>query len=175
MRTGYLLGMAALLAIGAACAEGEVNPLRAQMPSGRTGPANPAARSASPQDEGFHWGPAPAVFPKGAEMAVLDGDPSAAGKSFIVRLRFSNGYVIPAHWHPTDENVTVIEGTLMVGLGDRYDPSRFAATLRPGGFITAKAHMNHYVMARGRTEVQVQAMGPFEMTYVNPADDPRKH
>jgi quercetin dioxygenase-like cupin family protein len=168
--------MAALLAIGAACAEGDVNPLQAQTPSGTKSPANPAgSRSASPRDQGFKWGPAPAVFPKGAEMAVLEGDPSAAGKIFTVRLRLPNGYVIPAHWHPTDESVTVIEGTFLVGLGDRYDPSKFAATLRPGGFITAKAHMNHFAMARGPTVVQVHAMGPFAMTYVNPADDPRRH
>jgi quercetin dioxygenase-like cupin family protein len=172
MRTAYLLEMAALLAIGAACAGGAVSPLRAQTPPAMPNPANPAASQGGQE---LRWGPAPDVFPAGAEMAVLQGDPSAAGEIFTVRMRMPDGYIIPAHWHPTDEHVTVLQGTLMVGLGDRYDPSRFVATLGPGGFITAKAHMNHYVMAHGPTVVQVHAMGPFEMTYVNPADDPRGH
>jgi hypothetical protein len=173
MRTAYLLGAAALLATSAACADRDATPLQAQTPAAT--PGSPAeARSASPQEDGFAWGPAPAIFPAGAEMAVLQGDPSAAGEVFTVRLRLPNGYVLPPHWHPTDENVTVIRGTFLVGIGDRFDPSRFAATLRPGGFITAHARMNHYAVARGPTEVQVHAMGPFALTYVNPADDPTR-
>jgi hypothetical protein len=34
--------------------------------------------------------------------------------------------------------------------------------------------MNHYARAQGHTVVQVSGMGPFAMTYVNPADDPSK-
>ncbi|HEU4630566.1 MAG TPA: cupin domain-containing protein, partial [Gemmatimonadaceae bacterium] len=121
----------------------------------------------------LHWGPAPDAFPAGAEMAVLQGDPGAAGALFTVRLRFPDGYILPAHWHPTDEHVTVIAGTFLVGVGDHLDRGKFLPPLRAGGFITANAHMNHFAMARGRTEVQVHAIGPFAMTYVDPADDPR--
>jgi quercetin dioxygenase-like cupin family protein len=126
-------------------------------------------------EDGITFGPAPAVFPAGAEMAVLQGDPSVAGAIFTVRLRLPNGYVIPAHWHPTDENVTVISGRFLVGLGDRFDKEALLPPLRAGGFITAPANANHFATAKGRTIVQVHAIGPFEMTYVNPADDPRTH
>jgi quercetin dioxygenase-like cupin family protein len=118
------------------------------------------------------WGPAPAVFPAGARMAVLQGDPSGTAL-FTVRLDMPNGYKIPPHFHPTDEHVTVISGTLLIGMGDSLDVARTTA-LPAGGFITAGASMHHYAIARGRTVVQVHAMGPFALTYVNPADDPQR-
>lgn len=169
MRTAYLLGMAALLVACAACADRDAVPLQAQTPAA----AASRAKGPAPQEDGFEWGPAPAVFPAGAEMAVIQGDPSVAGEIFTVRLRFPNGYVLPAHSHPTDEHVTVIRGTLLLGMGDRLDENAFLPPLHAGGFITAPARMNHFVMARGNTEVQVYAMGPFALTYANPADDPR--
>jgi hypothetical protein len=125
--------------------------------------------------DGIVFGPAPPVFPAGAEMAVLQGDPSVAGAIFTVRLRLPGGYVIPPHWHPTDENVTVISGRFLVGLGDTFDKEALLPPLRAGGFITAPANANHFATTKGRTIVQVHAIGPFQMTYVNPADDPRSH
>ena len=125
------------------------------------------------RDDALEWGPAPAVFPAGAQMAVLSGDPTAEGGLFTVRLLMPDGYVIPPHWHPTDENVTVIRGEFLVGLGDTFDEAALLPALEPGDFITAPANANHFAMARGATEVQVHAIGPFAMTYVNPADDPQ--
>lgn len=118
------------------------------------------------------WGPAPAVFPKGAQMAVLSGDPAKTGL-FTVRLNMPAGYNIPAHHHPTDEVVTVISGELNLGMGDKLDPARSVA-LSSGGFAQAPAGMNHYVWTKGGAVVQVSAQGPFAMTYVNPADDPTR-
>jgi quercetin dioxygenase-like cupin family protein len=117
------------------------------------------------------WGPAPAVFPAGAKMAVLQGDPSGTAL-FTVRLDMPNGYKIPPHFHPTDEHVTVISGTFLVGMGDSLDVAHTTA-LPAGGFITAGANMHHYGIARGRTVVQVHAMGPFALTYVRPEDQAR--
>jgi len=117
------------------------------------------------------FGPAPAIFPPGAQMAVLQGDPSS-NKLFTVRLRMPAGYKIPAHTHPTDEHVTVISGTFLVGMGPKLE-EKGMLTLEPGGFITAPANAAHFAMARGATVVQVSAMGPFSLTYVNPADTPR--
>jgi quercetin dioxygenase-like cupin family protein len=134
--------------------------------------AQTSAPPATPAGDGFTWGPAPAVFPPGAQMAVLQGNPAAAGQVFTVRLRMPDGYTIAPHWHPTDEMVTVIDGTFLVGVGDRLDESKFLPPLAAGGFITAAAHMNHYARARGATVVQVTAVGPFAITYVNPADMP---
>jgi quercetin dioxygenase-like cupin family protein len=125
-------------------------------------------------DDGeIEFGPAPDVFPAGAEMAVLQGDPGAEGDLFTVRLRFPDDYVLPPHWHPTDEHVTVISGTLLVGLGDTFDEAALLPPLEAGDFITAPANANHYATVIGVTDVQVHAVGPFALTYVNPEDDPR--
>src|SRR5260221_12149776 len=69
------------------------------------------------------WGPAPPVVPKGAQAAVLDGDPFKDGVPYTLRLKMPDGYRIAPHWHPTDENVTVLSGTLGAGMGDKFDPA----------------------------------------------------
>lgn len=127
------------------------------------------------QADSIVFRPAPDALPPGAEMAVLQGDPSVAGALFTIRLRLPDGYVLPPHWHPTDEHVTVIKGTFRVGLGDTFDRKAFLPALRAGGFISAPANANHFAQAKGRTIVQVHAVGPFAITYVHPEDDPRNH
>jgi quercetin dioxygenase-like cupin family protein len=133
-----------------------------------------AAVSADAQmnSDALKWGPAPAVFPKGAEMAVLSGDPGKAGL-FTVRLKMPAGYAIQAHHHPTTEYVTVVSGDFALGMGDKLDQAK-AMTLHAGGFAAAPAGMNHYAWAVTDAVVQVHAEGPFVLTYVNPADDPSK-
>ena len=64
------------------------------------------------------WSAAPPVLPKGAMIAVMAGDPAATGL-VAVRLKMPAGYTIPAHWHPTDEQVTVLSGTFSIGMGDK--------------------------------------------------------
>jgi uncharacterized RmlC-like cupin family protein len=118
------------------------------------------------------WGPAPPILPKGAMMAVMAGDPGAAGL-VAVRLKMPAGYKIPAHWHPTDEQVTVLSGTLAIGMGDKLDETK-GVTLQAGGFGVAPAHMNHYAWTKTGAVIQINLMGPFALTYVNAADDPTK-
>ena len=128
----------------------------------------PATSHAPPE---LKWGPAPAIFPAGAQMAVLQGDPGGT-KEFTVRLRFPNGYRISPHTHPTDEHVTVISGSFQIGMGKTFD-AKSLMTLNAGGFVTAPANEAHFASAQGVTVVQVHAMGPFALTYINPADTPR--
>lgn len=118
------------------------------------------------------WGPAPPIFPAGAKMAVVSGDPSREGQ-FRVELSFPDGYKIAPHFHPTDEVLTVQEGTFLVGMGDKLDPKK-AKAMEKGDSGTMAAGMHHFGIARGATIVAVSAKGPFAMTYVNPADDPTK-
>jgi Cupin len=120
----------------------------------------------------IQWGPAPPIFQPGAQFAVLAGDPGKPGP-FVVRLKLPDGYKIMPHWHPTPETVTVISGEFHVGMGDKFDPSALA-TLPPQSVAVVPAHHNHYAVAKGETVVQVNAMGPFKLVYVNPADDPTK-
>jgi anti-sigma factor ChrR (cupin superfamily) len=118
------------------------------------------------------WGPAPPTLPKGAQIAVLTGDPSK-NAPYVVRLKMPANYQIPAHHHPTTENVTVLSGSFHAGMGDKLDQKN-ALAFEPGGFASLPANMNHYAWAQGETVVQVHGDGPFEIVYVNPADDPSK-
>ena len=155
----------------AACSGAEASKILAQSPERAA-----TVRSATHQMEhapDIQWVPAPPIFPAGALFAVMQGDPSVPGALFTVRLRFPNGYVLPPHTHPTDEQVTVLRGTFSVGLGENFSADALTA-LKEGGFITAPANMAHFATARGITEVQVTAIGPFQLTYVHPEDDPTK-
>jgi quercetin dioxygenase-like cupin family protein len=131
-----------------------------------------AARTVQAQAPAINWGPAPAIFPAGARMAVLQGDPGKPGL-FTVRLELPDGYKVAAHTHPTEEELTVISGTFLLGMGDKLDAAA-ARKLPAGAFASVEANMHHYALAKGKTVVQVHAMGPFVLTYVNPADDPSK-
>ena len=118
------------------------------------------------------WGPAPPVLPAGAQVAVLQGNPFASG-TYTLRLKMPKGYIVPPHFHPTDEMVTVISGNLLFAHGDSVN--RKAATpLHAGGFFTAAKGEHHYVVARAPTIVQIHGEGPFVITYVHPQDDPQK-
>jgi quercetin dioxygenase-like cupin family protein len=163
--------LAAVLVL-AACSAGDSSRITAQSAQASTSASASKAHDMK-TDDGLKWGPAPAIFPPGAQFAVVQGDPGAAGQIFTVRLRFPNNYVIPPHTHPTDEHVTVLKGTFLVGLGENFTTDGMIA-LKDGGFITAPANHAHFAKARGMTEVQVHAIGPFQLTYVHPSDDPTK-
>jgi hypothetical protein len=117
------------------------------------------------------WGPAPPVFPTGATMAVVSGDPSKAGP-FTIELKLPSGYRIAPHFHPTDEAVEVKQGTFLVGMGDTFDVKK-TKVMKVGDKGSIGATMPHYATAIGATIVEVTAVGPFALTYVNPADDPQ--
>jgi len=121
-----------------------------------------------------HFSPAPPLLPKGAEIAVLDGDPTKP-VLYAVRLKFPAHYAIPAHSHPTDEHVVVTSGALVFGMGDVLDKRSSTNTkLAVGGFVDASANMNHFAFTRDEeTTIVLYGMGPVEFNYVNPNDDPR--
>jgi hypothetical protein len=108
---------------------------------------------------------------KGCGLAAVSGDPSADGAPFVLRLRCVDGAKIPAHWHPTDENVTVLKGTFLVGLGETFDESKLQ-TMNVGNYTLMPKEMRHFAACKGETIVQVHGMGPFQVNWVNPADVP---
>jgi ChrR-like protein with cupin domain len=116
------------------------------------------------------WGPAPPVLPAGAEIAVLEGNPSEKG-AVTLRLRFPANYNIPAHWHSMAERVTVLSGKFNVGMGEKLDRHATQA-LEPGGFVSLAPKMNHFAWTAVPTVVQINLEGPFDIFYVNPADNP---
>lgn len=118
------------------------------------------------------WMDGPASLPKGVQMAVVSGDPGKAGK-FTIQLKMPADYAVPPHSHPTDEVVKVVSGEVHYAMSDKMDMAA-AKTLKAGdASIDMKAKMNHWVHAAAPATVQVSAMGPFEITYVDPKDDPR--
>jgi quercetin dioxygenase-like cupin family protein len=119
------------------------------------------------------WGAAPPVVRPGAQFAVLEGDPTASSGDFTVRLKMPDGFRIAPHWHPNRENVTVISGTLKVGMGDQFDVTKMKA-FGAGAFAYLDPNMHHYVMASGETVVQVHGQSPMQFNYINPDDDPSK-
>lgn len=106
-------------------------------------------------------------------MAVVSGDPSKA-EPFELELSLPSGYRVAPHFHPTDETVAVKQGTFLVGMGDKFDV-KAAKKMKVGDQATMPAGQHHFATARGKTVVDVKATGPFAITYVNPADDPRTH
>jgi quercetin dioxygenase-like cupin family protein len=146
MRKTVILGLSAMLAASAAPAQVDTGAVK--------------------------WMPGPPGLPAGAEFAVLAGDPGKPGV-FTIRARMPAGFVVPPHWHPSDEHLTLLSGDMSIGMGTTLDRSK-ARPMAPGGFAVAAARMNHFVFTNGGATIQVTAQGPFGITYVNPADDPRK-
>jgi quercetin dioxygenase-like cupin family protein len=117
------------------------------------------------------WQAAPPSMPPGAKVAVLHGDPAKEGP-FVMRIKAPDGFKVPAHYHPTDEHLTVIQGTFMVGTGEKADPAGLKP-LATGDYTFMPKEMRHYGQMKGETIIQVNGMGPFQITYVNPDEDPR--
>jgi quercetin dioxygenase-like cupin family protein len=120
----------------------------------------------------IEWKDGPASLPAGAKMAALEGDPTKEGP-FVMRLQFPDGYRIPGHTHPKTEHVTVISGTMFLAAGENLDRSA-AKTLPVGTFGFWPAGMKHAAWFEGETVIQLHGVGPWQINYLNPADDPRK-
>ena len=143
-----------------------------QAPSASASHNGAAAHAIVEPPDRITWGPAPAILPKGAELAVLEGDPGKPGP-YTMRLRMPDGYRIPAHFHPAVEHVTVMVGTFRVGMGDRFDTGKLA-DLPTGTFAALEPGVRHFAQTQGVTVIQLHGTGPWSLTYVNPADDPRE-
>jgi hypothetical protein len=127
---------------------------------------------------GFHtpdataWRDGPPSLPAGARFAVLEGDPAKEGP-FVMRFWLPDGFRIQPHFHPKTERITVISGQFHLGMGDRFDPSR-GEVMPAGTFGYWGEGMRHYAWTTGATVLQLHGTGPWTITYVDPADDPRQ-
>src|SRR5260370_28566580 len=138
-----------------------------------------AAQSGSHEKNAFTpdtipWGPAPPFVPAGAQLAVLEGNPCASSGDYTVRLKMPPGYRIAPHWHPQRENVTLISGTLKVGMGDTFDKNKMTA-FPAGTFAFLDPDIPPAAMASGEVVVQVHGISPLQFNYVNPQDDPSRN
>lgn len=117
------------------------------------------------------WVAGPPSLESGAQAAVLYGDPSQEGV-FVMRLKLPAGFRIAPHTHPRPEILTVISGAFHIGMGTEADPAS-AQRLAPGGFFAFDPGLPHYAHVEEETVVQLSSTGPWTISYVNPADDPR--
>ena len=124
----------------------------------------------SPGD--LKWVDVPSL-PPGAKLAIIEG-PLNEAVPFTFRLQFPANYQIPAHWHTAVERVTVISGTFNMGVGDKFERSK-TKPLGPGSMAIMQPKTNHFAWTKEETVVQLNGTGPWTVTYVNPADDPRKN
>src|SRR5262249_43975401 len=133
-------------------------------------PSTPSREAHVITPDQLAWGPAPAILPAGARLAVLEGDPSKAG-SYTMRLDMPAGYRIPPHFHHADEHVTVISGAFQVGMGNTFDEGKLS-TLPPGTFGVIPPGLHHFARTDKARVIQLHGQGPWSLTYVNPADQP---
>jgi quercetin dioxygenase-like cupin family protein len=157
----------ALFAIAAASAAHARPPEEGKPAAGK--PAAGKAEAVFVKAKDLAWGEAPPDLPKGAQLAVLFGDPHKSGP-FAVRLKMPDGYVIPPHWHTRDEQLTIVSGTLVMRMGDTKTAE--AHELAAGDFHFLPGKMRHAAEAKGETVVQINGAGPFDIHYVNRADNP---
>jgi hypothetical protein len=130
------------------------------------------AQAVHPGGDGMKWGDVPPMLPKGAKLAVLQGDPAKPGP-FVMRLQAPAGYKVAPHNHSQIENLTVLSGNFQVGMGDKFD-AKAMKTMKAGAFGSIPAKTNHYAQFKTAGVIQIHGEGPFDLTYVNPADDPSK-
>ncbi len=117
------------------------------------------------------WSEGPASLPKGTKATVLEGDPAKAGP-FTMRLTLPANYKVPPHWHPGIEHVTVLSGSFYMGVAEVFDESK-AKKLLVGGFAAMEIGTRHFAFTKEEATIQLHGIGPWGITYVNPADDPR--
>ena len=122
--------------------------------------------------DSIQWREGPPSMLPGAKMAILEGDPAKDG-FFTMRLKVPDGYRVFPHWHPQIERLTVIQGVVHLGTGDRFDAGATRA-LRAGTYSAMPPKMTHFAWMEGETILQLSSVGPWEVVYVNSADDPRK-
>ena len=144
----------------------------AGMPMSHEHGAESTAHHVALQPDQLQWSAAPPGLPPGSTMAVLVGDPGKPGM-FTLRAKLPAGYKVPPHWHTFAENITVLSGALYIGASDSLDKSN-ATRLPVGGYAMLPGKMHHFALCDEDTVIQVHGMGPFDITYINPADDPRK-
>jgi quercetin dioxygenase-like cupin family protein len=132
-------------------------------------PAGDAAPTfVSPAD--VKWADGPPTLPAGTKVAVLEGNPKEPAP-FTMRLKLPADAKLPPHFHPADERVKCISGEFNAGLGDAFDPAK-AKKLPAGSFMMIPKGTHHFAFVKEETVVQLNGIGPWKLTYVNPADDP---
>jgi uncharacterized RmlC-like cupin family protein len=170
MKRSWIVVALFVLVLAAPAFADDATPPPAQPDNAAQGTMQAAMQHVVMNAKSLKWMDGPDGLPKGAKMTVLAGDPGAA-TIFTVRLQVPAGYKVMPHFHPTDENITVISGDFGIGSGDKFETK--GPTLAAGDFTSMPAQMHHFAWTKKGAVIQIHGMGPFQITYINPSDDPR--
>ena len=177
MRCGSVLAAMAMMFLAACSSSGE----RGEAMMGQDSPTGPWGYGSERQPFETNppgeivWKPGPASLPAGAQMAVLEGDPTKEGP-FVFRVKVPDGFLIKPHTHPRAERVTVIQGTFHIAMHDTVEESQQPGnyeTMPAGSYGYWPARMPHVAWVTGETIAQFHGYGPWVIEYLNPQDDPR--
>lgn len=168
-----LLSMVALVSVmfAASAATAQEKKPAAAPPAAAVGATMTTHLMVTPAD--VKWSDGPPSLPAGAKMAVIEGDPALPNALFTLRLKLPADYKVMPHFHPADEHITVISGAFWMGMGGTHDVAKLKE-LPTGAFAVMPVGHSHFAMTKAETVVQIHAVGPWGITYVNPADDPRR-
>lgn len=129
----------------------------------------PAARHVVVTPEQLVW---KFILP-GTEMAVVSGNPDKKGGIYVIRIRTKGEVKVRPHWHPTEEHITVLEGSFLMAHGDKYDASKLIE-LKPGAHSVVPATMPHFGFHKAGNVIEIFGEAPFAINWVNPEDDPNR-
>ena len=105
------------------------------------------------------------------KVAILQGDPMTAGRSYVVRVSCTDGSKVAPHTHPATENVTVIKGSFLMGMGSKWDAA-LLKELPPGAFGSMVPKMTHFAQCKGDAVVQINGIAPLQFNFVGSNDAP---
>lgn len=146
-----------------------VMPVLALAQGGTPAATNPPVSHAIVTPDQLIWKP---LIP-GAEMAVVYGDLDKKGGLYVIRLRCKGEVKVPPHWHVTDEHITVLEGSILIGHGEQFDASKLRE-MKAGAHAIMPAEVRHFSLSKADNVIELFGEAPFVVNFVNPEDDPRK-
>ena len=135
----------------------------ATLSIGSAAELNPAALSYKLPDQ-IPWGP---VDARGAQMAVVVGDPDKPG-FYMVYNKWTKGHHFShPHFHPNDRYIVVLQGTWWVGTGAKFDPEHGSVPMPAGSFVTHFGKQVHWDGAKDEDAVLlIMGEGPGTATAV---------
>jgi quercetin dioxygenase-like cupin family protein len=111
----------------------------------------------------LRWGSPPNM--PGIQGAWILGAEQKPGH-YIFRVKLAAGAIIPPHTHPDERNTTVLEGTIYVGFGEKFDETAVVA-VPAGAVYIAPANVPHYVWSKeGEAMYQEAGVGPTRTSFI---------
>jgi len=102
----------------------------------------------------------------GTRYALLEGRRDRAGETFVYAFQMPAGFRDPPHWHTSDAHVMVVDGTLLLGYGERFDPTSLRV-FPQGSELLVPAGARHFDGSDEETVIVGSATGVWSTHYVD--------